>query len=41
MATLQETLAAKIPVWREEIANVKKEYGEKVVSQVTVNQALL
>ena len=39
MATLQETLANKIPVWREEIANVKKQYGDKVVSQVTLNQA--
>jgi citrate synthase len=39
MATLQETLAKKIPVWREEIAKVKKDCGDKVISQVTVNQA--
>lgn len=39
MATLQETLAKKIPVWREEIAKIKKGHGEKVISQVTVNQA--
>jgi citrate synthase len=39
MATLQETLAKKIPVWREEIAKIKKDHGEKVISQVTVNQA--
>ncbi len=39
MATLQETLAKKIPVWREEGAKLRKEYGEKVMSQVTVDQA--
>jgi citrate synthase len=39
MATLQETLANKIPVWREEIGKVRKEFGDKVVSEVTVNQA--
>ena len=39
MATLQETLAKKIPVWREEIGKIRKEYGDKVISQVTVNQA--
>jgi len=39
MATLQETLAKKVPIWREEIAKVKKDLGDKVISQVTVNQA--
>ena len=39
MATLQETLAQKIPVWREEIGKVRKEVGGKVVSEVTINQA--
>ncbi len=39
MATLQETLEKKIPVWREEIAEARKALGEKVISQVTVNQA--
>jgi len=39
MATLQETLATKIPIWREEIGKVRKEVGGKVVSEVTVNQA--
>ena len=39
MATLQETLAKKIPVWRDEIAKVKKGLGDKAISQVTVNQA--
>ena len=39
MATLQETLAEKIPIWRKEIGNIKKTHGDKVISQVTVNQA--
>ena len=39
MATLQETLAKKIPDWREEIGKLRKEHGDKVISQVTVNQA--
>jgi len=39
MATLQETLAKKIPVWRGEIATIKKDLGKKVMSQVTVEQA--
>ena len=39
MATLQETLAAKIPEWRKEIADVRAKLGDKVISQVTVNQA--
>jgi citrate synthase len=39
MATLQETLAKKIPAWRNEIAEVRKKLGDKTISQVTVNQA--
>lgn len=39
MATLQETLAKKIPIWREEIGQVRKQYGSKPISQVTVDQA--
>ncbi len=39
MATLQDTLAKKIPQWRDEIASVKKQFGDKVVSEVTVAQA--
>jgi citrate synthase len=39
MATLQETLAKKIPAWREEIGKLRKDLGDKVISEVTVNQA--
>ncbi|MFH0981564.1 MAG: citrate (Si)-synthase [Planctomycetota bacterium] len=39
MATLQETLARKIPGWREEVAKVKKTLSDKVISEVTVEQA--
>jgi citrate synthase len=39
MATLQETLEAKIPLWREEIGALVKEHGDDVISQVTVAQA--
>ncbi len=39
MATLQEILSEKIPLWRKEVAEVKKTLGDKVISQVTVNQA--
>ncbi|MBN1514161.1 MAG: citrate (Si)-synthase [Phycisphaerae bacterium] len=39
MATIQDTLAQRIPVWREEIASIRKGFGEKVISQVTVDQA--
>ena len=39
MATLQDMLAKKVPIWREEIANVRKNVGDKVISEVTVNQA--
>ena len=39
MATLRSTLEKKIPEWRKEIADVRKTLGDKVISQVTVNQA--
>lgn len=38
MATLLETLQAKIPVWRKEIADLNREFGGEVISQVTVGQ---
>ena len=39
MATLQEALNKKIPVWREERADVLKKYGSVKISDVTVAQA--
>ncbi|MCP4592698.1 MAG: citrate (Si)-synthase [bacterium] len=39
MATLQETLTTKIPGWRKEVGEVRKNLGDKVISQVTVAQA--
>ena len=39
MATLKEKLAQKIPAWREEIQKLNKEYGDKVIGEVTVGQA--
>ena len=39
MASLQETLAKKIPEWRKEIGDIKKKLGSKVISEVTVTQA--
>lgn len=39
MATLQDKLAEKIPVWRDTIRALVKEHGQKVISQVTVEQA--
>jgi len=39
MARLYETLNRKIPIWREQIKETKKLHGDKVISQVTVNQA--
>ncbi|MCD6165456.1 citrate (Si)-synthase [bacterium] len=38
MASLKEKLAAKIPAEVEEVRNLIKEHGDKVVSQVTVKQ---
>ena len=39
MAKLQNALAAKIPVWREEIGSLVKKHGAKVISDVTIQQA--
>ncbi len=39
MARLYETLKKKIPIWREQQAEIKKTHGTKIISQVTVNQA--
>jgi citrate synthase len=39
MARLQNALAKKIPVWREEISGVVKNVGDKKMSDVTVRQA--
>ena len=38
MAALKETLAQKIPGWREEIAALVKEHGDKEISKVTLKQ---
>jgi citrate synthase len=40
MTTLYETLKAKIPGWRAKIAEIRKNHGDKVISEVTVAQAL-
>lgn len=39
MATLQETLAKKVPVLRDEIKGFVKEHSKKVISEVTIQQA--
>lgn len=39
MSLLVEKLSNKIPVWRDEIKALQKQYAEKVISQVTVAQA--
>ncbi|MCX7995640.1 MAG: citrate (Si)-synthase [candidate division WOR-3 bacterium] len=38
MDIIKLKLKEKIPAWREEIKNLVKEYGEKVISEVTVSQ---
>jgi citrate synthase len=40
MANLHDRLAAKIPVWREELRDLVQNHGDKVISQVTVAQAI-
>ncbi|HOX25560.1 MAG TPA: citrate (Si)-synthase [Candidatus Krumholzibacteria bacterium] len=40
MANLHDRLAAKIPIWRDELHDLVKNHGDKVISQVTVAQAL-
>ncbi len=39
MAKLQNSLAKKIPVWREEIGSLVKQHGNQVISEVTIAQA--
>jgi citrate synthase len=39
MARLKEALAQKIPQWRDDIKQFVKQYGDKVISEVTVAQA--
>jgi len=39
MASLKSKLAALVPVWREEIGNLAKQYGDVKISDVTVSQA--
>ncbi len=38
MASLQETLARKVPVWREEVRELVQKHSGKVVSEITVQQ---
>ncbi|MEO0095470.1 MAG: citrate (Si)-synthase [candidate division WOR-3 bacterium] len=39
MDIIKLKLKEKIPLWRDEIKNLVKEYGDKVISEVTVSQA--
>ncbi len=39
MATLQEELSGLLPKWQQEIRQLIKEYGDKVISEVAVRQA--
>ncbi len=39
MAKLQNSLAKKIPVWREEISTIVKKHGDQKISDVTIQQA--
>ena len=39
MSLLFQKLSQKIPAWRDEVKNLQKEHGEKVISEVTVAQA--
>ena len=39
MSILLKTLNEKIPAWRDEAKQLRKERGDKVVSNVTVAQA--
>jgi citrate synthase len=40
MAKLHDKLAEKIPVWRDELRGLVQNHGDKVISQVTVAQAV-
>ena len=37
---LQETLAEKIPIWQNDLKKVLDQNGDKVISSVTVSQAI-
>ena len=39
MGKLKERLAQLVPAWREEYKNLNKDFGDKVISEVTVGQA--
>lgn len=39
MSLLKQKLAAKIPAWRDEIKGIATAHGNKVISEVTINQA--
>ncbi len=39
MEVIKIKLKEKIPIWKEEIKNLVKDYGDKVISEVTVSQA--
>jgi citrate synthase len=39
MSKLHDKLNQLIPAWRDEVKKLQKEHGDKVISQVTVNQA--
>jgi len=39
MEVIKIKLKEKIPLWKEEIKNLVKEYGDKIISEVTMNQA--
>jgi citrate synthase len=39
MSKLKETLAAKIPVMIDEVKTLRKEHGDKVIGECTINQA--
>ena len=39
-STLKETLQKQIPIEKEKIKMIKKDYGEKIIDQVTVNKCL-
>jgi len=40
MANLQQKLEEQIPVWRSQLTDLAKNHGDKVISQVTVAQAM-
>ena len=38
MATLQEALAEKVPVWREQVQDLLKKYSDRVISEINLLQ---